>query len=168
MPHKIRSLSRFKLALTMAMLALLQIGLLPGAAVMADEKPALSAELTLRHGIGKRPGVAHGTLHNKTANELKLVAVDSDMFARIEIHTMSMDDGIMRMRRLDGLALPAGETVPLKPGGLHLMLFGYRGAARDKTVPMRLTLLDKNGDRTHLNVMVSPKAMAQKDHHRHH
>ncbi|CAN7158580.1 copper chaperone PCu(A)C [Caulobacter sp. LjRoot300] len=55
----------------------------------------------------------------------RLVAVDTPAAARAEIHTMSMDGGVMRMRKLaDGVALPAGKPVALKPGAEHLMLIG--------------------------------------------
>lgn len=53
----------------------------------------------------------------------RLVAVETPAADHGEIHTMSMTDGIMRMRKLDdGLALPAGQPVALKPGGEHLMI----------------------------------------------
>jgi copper(I)-binding protein len=55
----------------------------------------------------------------------RLVAVDTPAAARAEIHTMSMEGGVMRMRKLaDGVALPAGKPVALKPGAEHLMLIG--------------------------------------------
>ena len=55
----------------------------------------------------------------------RLVAVETPAARTAEIHTMSMDGGVMRMRRLaEGLALPAGKPVALKAGGEHLMLIG--------------------------------------------
>jgi copper(I)-binding protein len=55
----------------------------------------------------------------------RLVAVETAAATRAEIHTMSMDGGVMRMRKLaDGVALPAGKPVALKPGAEHLMLIG--------------------------------------------
>lgn len=55
----------------------------------------------------------------------RLVAVETAAAGRAEIHTMSMDGGVMRMRQLaDGVALPAGKPVALKPGAEHLMLIG--------------------------------------------
>lgn len=55
----------------------------------------------------------------------RLVAVETTAANRAEIHTMSMDGGIMRMRKLtDGLALPAARPVALKPGAEHLMIIG--------------------------------------------
>jgi periplasmic copper chaperone A len=65
----------------------------------------------------------------QAATDDRLVSVATPAAARGEIHTMSMDDGVMRMRQLpDGLALPAGESVALKPGAEHLMLMGPTGA----------------------------------------
>lgn len=43
---------------------------------------------------------------------------------RVELHTMTMDGGMMQMRKLDGLDVPAGATVEFKPGANHLMIFG--------------------------------------------
>jgi copper(I)-binding protein len=53
----------------------------------------------------------------------RLLAVESPVAARVEIHEMSMTDGLMRMRALpDGVAVPAQGRLSLAPGGYHLML----------------------------------------------
>ena len=76
----------------------------------------------------------------QAATDDRLVAVETPAAERGEIHTMSMDDGVMRMRQLtDGLALPAGETVALKPGAEHLMLMSPT-AAFDEGGEVSLTL----------------------------
>ncbi|WP_269715320.1 copper chaperone PCu(A)C [Caulobacter sp. NIBR2454] len=59
----------------------------------------------------------------KAAADDRLVAVETKAADRAEIHTMSVEDGIMRMRELeDGIALAAGQAAQLKPGGLHIMV----------------------------------------------
>jgi len=65
-----------------------------------------------------------GFVQIQNQGEAPVVLVDghSEQFGRIEIHTMDMEDGVMRMRRLDQLSIAPGETVELAPGGLHLML----------------------------------------------
>ncbi|OYX35812.1 MAG: hypothetical protein B7Y99_02765 [Caulobacterales bacterium 32-69-10] len=70
----------------------------------------------------------------------RLVAVETPAADHGEIHTMSMTDGVMRMRRLiDGLDLPAGKAVALRPGAEHLMIIGPKAPlAAGGTV--RLTL----------------------------
>lgn len=74
----------------------------------------------------------------------RLVAVETPAAARGEIHTMSMDDGVMRMRQLpDGLPLPAGQSVALKPGAEHLMLMGPTGGL-DEGGEVSLTLTFEN------------------------
>lgn len=62
-------------------------------------------------------------LHNAGPTEDRLLSVTTEAAARTEIHEMTEVGGVMRMRPLaDGLALPAGGTVSLAPGGYHLML----------------------------------------------
>ena len=60
-------------------------------------------------------------LRNATAEPIVLVDAHSPQFGHVEIHTMVMDEGVMRMRRLDQLVIEPGKTVTLEPGGLHLM-----------------------------------------------
>ncbi|WP_300576609.1 copper chaperone PCu(A)C [Phenylobacterium sp.] len=68
----------------------------------------------------------------QSAADDRLVGAQSPVGERVEIHTMSMDGGVMRMRQLeDGLALPAGETTSLKPGADHLMLIGPTAALEE-------------------------------------
>ena len=55
----------------------------------------------------------------------RLIAVETPAADHGEIHTMDMTGGVMRMRQLkDGIVLPAGQAVELKPGGRHLMIIG--------------------------------------------
>jgi periplasmic copper chaperone A len=70
-----------------------------------------------------RVGGGYLTLNNEGGSPDRLVGASSPVAGRVEIHSMDMTDGVMRMRRLpDGIAIPAGGTVELAPGGLHLML----------------------------------------------
>lgn len=65
------------------------------------------------------------TIVNTGRRPDRLLSITSPDAERVEIHEMRMDGGMMRMRRLDdGLPLPAGARVELKPGGLHLMFIG--------------------------------------------
>lgn len=52
----------------------------------------------------------------------RLVGGSSPAAARVEIHEMRMEEGVMKMREVPALELPAGQMVALKPGGYHLML----------------------------------------------
>ena len=70
---------------------------------------------------------AYLTIHNTSNSDTTLIAVSSSIAERIEIHQMSMDNDIMKMRPLkDGLIIPANDITYLKPGDFHLMFFGLK------------------------------------------
>lgn len=57
----------------------------------------------------------------------RLIRAESDIADRTEIHSMTMTDGVMRMRPLpDGIAIGPGETIRLAPGGDHIMFVDLR------------------------------------------
>ncbi len=73
---------------------------------------------------GQDVGAAYMTLTSVT--DIVLTSADSPVAGTVEIHSMTMDNGVMKMRMLDTLQLPAGKPVKLTPGGLHLMLFDLK------------------------------------------
>ena len=74
-----------------------------------------------------RVAAGYMRIDNPTAAADRLLAVESDAAARVEIHEMEEVDGIMRMREVEGgLELPAAGHVELEPGGYHLMLMEPR------------------------------------------
>ena len=55
----------------------------------------------------------------------RLIGGSSEIAGKFEIHEMSMDNGVMKMRPLaNGVEIKPGETVEFKPGGYHLMFVG--------------------------------------------
>ena len=58
--------------------------------------------------------------------DTSLIAIYSDVADVIEIHSKSMENGVMKMRMLDTLDLTAGKPTELSPGGFHLMLFDLK------------------------------------------
>lgn len=96
----------------------------------------------------------------QSPSDASLVAVSSPVAKVVEIHTMAMEGGVMKMRPVEAIALPAGSAVDLKPGGYHVMLMDV-GALKDgETVPLKLTFADKAGKRTtqDVNAVVRPLA----------
>src|ERR1700733_13645011 len=64
---------------------------------------------------------------NNGASADRFVGAKSDASDRVEIHEMSMSDGVMKMRPLpNGLEIKPGETVELKSGGYHLMFMDLK------------------------------------------
>ena len=67
------------------------------------------------------------TISNKSDAADRLISASSPVAPTVQLHTMSMDGGVMRMRELpDGIAVPAKGVVELKPGGLHIMFIGIK------------------------------------------
>jgi copper(I)-binding protein len=66
---------------------------------------------------------AYLTLRNETTTAFELVGFESPVTDRIELHTMTQDGDMMRMRRLDRISVAPGATLTLEPGGMHLMIF---------------------------------------------
>ncbi|WP_038037070.1 MULTISPECIES: copper chaperone PCu(A)C [unclassified Thioalkalivibrio] len=63
-------------------------------------------------------------LRNHGEQDLRIVAAQAPISEVVELHEHAHVDGVMRMRQVNGLELPAGETLVLEPGGLHLMFIG--------------------------------------------
>lgn len=105
---------------------------------------------------GAEVGGAYLTLSNEGESDDRLLSATTPIAGQVEIHSMNMTDGVMRMRRLpDGVAIPAGETVKLAPGGMHIMLMGLKEPiTQDKQVP--LTLHFEKGGKIELELVVSP------------
>ena len=83
---------------------------------------------------------AYFTLANSGGDD-RLVAVTAPGLGPASLHETSMADGIMRMRDLsNGIAVPAGATVPLSPSGKHVMIQGLaRPLAQGASVRLTLT-----------------------------
>lgn len=79
----------------------------------------------------------------------RLISASTDAAASAEIHEMTMQGDIMQMRQLtEGLAIPAKQTVTLKPGGLHLMLIAPKQAITEGQKVKITLLFEKAGSRT--------------------
>ncbi|SDW55539.1 copper chaperone PCu(A)C [Thiocapsa roseopersicina] len=83
------------------------------------------------------------SLENQTGENQALVGAESAVSEVVELHTHVEEDGMMRMRRIEKIEVPAGETVTLKPGGLHVMLIGLKQPLEPgDTVDLTLTFED--------------------------
>lgn len=97
-----------------------------------------------------------------------LVAADSSAAQTVELHTHTHEDGVMRMRKVDQIDLPAGETTVLQPGGLHVMLIGLEQPLQEGS-QIDLTLEFADGTRQQLEVpvkMAMPAGMQMQQHKR--
>lgn len=86
-----------------------------------------------------RTSAAYVTVTNMGSADDRLVAAGLPGAASVEIHTAGMENGVMRMRRLEGVDIPAGESVRFAPGGLHIMIIGLEDPlVEGDTVPLTL------------------------------
>ncbi|HET9821499.1 MAG TPA: copper chaperone PCu(A)C [Burkholderiaceae bacterium] len=96
----------------------------------------------------------------------RLLGGSTPVAERFELHTMAMNGDVMVMRQVEGIELPAGRKVELKPGGLHVMLVGLKQPlAAGSTVPVTLRL-QKAGD-VKIEMQVTARAPAAGDAHKH-
>lgn len=87
-----------------------------------------------------RTGAVYLTLHNKGGRGDRLMGVSTPVAKRAALHGHRMQGDMMRMYRAGPLALPAGGTVALRPGGLHVMLMGLtRRLEKGATFAMTLS-----------------------------
>jgi protein SCO1/2 len=90
----------------------------------------------------------------------KLVSASSPVTPVVEVHEMAMQDGVMRMRQVPALALPAGKTVELRPGGYHVMLLDLKQQVKEgDTVPLTLVFEGQDGKRETLEVKAPVRAL---------
>jgi copper(I)-binding protein len=85
----------------------------------------------------------------------RLVGARADAAGRVELHTMTMDGDVMRMRQVDAIDVPAGRTVELKPGGLHLMFMDLKAPLTNGT-RFPLTLRFEKAGEVQVQVQVQP------------
>ena len=89
---------------------------------------------------GAKTGGGFLTIENKGSSPDKLVGVSTDIAGKVEVHEMATDNGVMKMRPVEGgLTIDPGKTVKLAPGGLHLMMTDLKSPLKqgDK-LPMTL------------------------------
>lgn len=113
-------------------------------------------------------GAGYLTLVNKGTLDDRLVAVSTPVAGVAQLHEMKMDGDVMKMGELpDGIPVPAGETVTLAPGGLHIMLMDLKQAlVEGSTFPLTLTF-EKAGAIT-IDVLVGGVGASQPAHDMNH
>lgn len=121
--------------------------------------------------IAEAPPVArvhagYVSLANPSDRPVRIVAVHSPRYARVEMHRTVVEQGVSRMLRMDEIRLAPGDKVVLEPGGMHLMLFEPKTAVQlGEKVPVRLEFDD--GSALELNAEVRQRPMPAHHHSPH-
>ncbi|MEZ5730268.1 MAG: copper chaperone PCu(A)C [Burkholderiaceae bacterium] len=110
---------------------------------------------------GQQASGAFMTLRSKV--DARLVGASSPVAGVTEVHEMAIVDGVMRMRRVDGVRLPANEPVQLKPGGSHVMLMRLKQPLEVGTsIPLSLQIEKADGQRETLELKAEVKPLTQR------
>ena len=119
------SLNTIKISLASVLIASLAATSL---AVHAQNKPSIQIEKPWARATVAAQTVGGGYFEMENVGKIDdaLIGVKTPVSKTTELHTMSMDGGVMRMRQVPKILLPAGKTVELAPGGLHLMFMGLK------------------------------------------
>jgi len=87
----------------------------------------------------QKTGGAYLQVRNTGSTPDRLLGGTTSAAERVELHSMKMEGDVMKMREVPAIEVPAGQTVALQPGGLHLMLVGLKGPLKPgAAVPLTL------------------------------
>lgn len=112
-----------------------------------------------------KTGAGFLTITNSGSAPDRLLSISAAVAAKAEIHTMSIDGGVMRMRPLPGgIAIAPGATAIFKPDGNHIMFIGLKRAfKKGETLPVKLRF-ERAGTMT-VRFRVLPIAAQNGGHH---
>ena len=115
---------------------------------------------------GASVSAAYMTIENKGGQVDKLTAISSDAAENVEIHMSNVDEnGVAKMERIKILELSAGESLELKPGGMHVMLIGLKESLVGREYVTINFNFDKSGD---IKIKVPVKSVKSSGEHHHH
>lgn len=128
-----------------------------------------AGDITVTHPMAfetaKTASVGGGYLgiQNTGSSADTLLEVRVESIARVELHLSETDaNGVARMIKQEGIAVPAGETVLLEPGGLHVMFMGLNGDPFEVGEKIEATLIfEKAGA---LPITFNVETRSAKDH----
>jgi copper(I)-binding protein len=115
---------------------------------------------------GARVGGGYLKITNTGQQPDRLIGGSLPVAAEVEVHEMTMKDGVMKMRKLDGLEIKPGQSVELKPGGYHLMFMGLREGLKDKQT-LKGTLVFEKAGTVEVEYLVAPIGAPSGGHMRH-
>lgn len=170
--HFTHALHRQMLAMVCVVLAFL------APAAFAHDGPH-KAGIGIEHpyAVATAPGQAHGaifieSIHNDSKEADQLISVKSSVAATAEVHTMTMESGVMKMREISGIEIPAKGKVSLARGskeGYHLMLMNLKAPLKEGD-KIKVTLVFKKAGEMEITVPIRPqqKQAHSKDGHMKH
>jgi hypothetical protein len=142
------------------------VAVLAATATIAPAEQSGSSTLTVHHArVVETPPVARAgggylVIENRGSTDDALIGVSAD-YPRVELHESREVDGVMTMRPVERLEIPAGESVELAPGGLHVMFMGLTpDTAFTLGESVSVTLLFEQAGEVEVAMEVVPRSAA--------
>lgn len=131
----------------------------PGAAQVHEARVVLPPP-------GMQMAAGYFRLENRGGHSVELRAVSSPTFESVEMHRTVTEQGVSRMREVKALPVAAGASAQFEPGGLHLMMFGFKqDVASLREIPMTLELVGADGEVQHLPVRFTVESATEQHAH---
>jgi len=130
-------------------------GLLLFAGNVAADAPSQKPQVQSAWASATVPGQPVGAAYMRITSKepVALVRIQTPVSSRVQVHTMHTEKGVMKMREIGELRIPASQPVELAPGGTHLMLLGLKKPLKaGESVPLTLTF--RRADKTEAHVFV--------------
>jgi len=118
---------------------------------------------------GQTNGAGYMQIVNPSATGDRLLSVQSEAATRVELHTVTTEDGVAKMREVTGIDIPAHGSTKLAPGGFHVMFLQLTAPFKQDAVIPVVLKFEKAGD-VRVNFTVKPSIYnpgAQADHAAH-
>lgn len=113
-------------------------------------------------------GAAYLTLHNNGLKDCKLIHAECDLCQTVELHTHIHEGHIKKMRPVKEIVVPAGQTVVMQPGGLHIMLMGLKQPVHEgDTIALTLVFADQRRQKVEVPVQKLASQVNKADNYSH-
>ncbi len=130
--------------------------LLPALALALSAFVPAMADVVVKNAWAKPtvPGqpVAAAYFEITASKAAHLLKVETPVAGLAEVHEMKQENGVMKMRQVQGLSLPAGQTVTLKPGGMHVMLMQLQSQLQEGAKWPLIVTTEQDGKRSQVRV----------------
>ena len=113
-------------------------------------------DLWIRASVpGQTNGAGYLQIINPGTNADKLISVQSDAATRVELHSVITEDGVAKMRQVQGIDIPVHGDVKLAPGGYHVMFLQLTGPFKQGSLIPVVLKFEKAGE-VRVNFTVKP------------
>jgi copper(I)-binding protein len=120
---------------------------------------------------GQKNGAGYVQIQNKSSQTDRLLSATTENIGRVELHTIINENGVAKMRQVQGIEVPAGSGATLAPGGFHIMFMGLTEPFKAGEVVPVMLRFEKAGE-VKINFEIkpttyNPAAMGSGSAHKH-